>query len=717
MPKKRKFYNVFNIVITAGITCLFVALGALRFLKSYLRLKESVADLWQSLAYYFKALFGARDSPVPRVARYSEVWGKPTFAPKDMQGFFKSAERYFALLFDGKNAREYFGRIAQSVGKFSKIILIVLPCLVVLKNVIERLYAKENTKHNRDTLPLKIFKSAAKVTYQPVKRFVREYIAFLRAYPIIFKCWAALWLAHLNFISIILEFFAYYFYFAASFDMPSLYVQAVKLFADLRVPFKAFPWHVTGAIAWLIFNKWRKKIAVDRLQHFEARNCGFINELPIVSLACGSMGKKKTTAGTDMALSQTVMLRQEAFSRLQKTDMKFPFFPWICFEDDIKANMESGRVYNLASIKTWIAEKQKAYDSHHSDKVILYGYESKKYGLYYDDCLKRQYIFEVLETYAKLYFIYVIESSLLVANYSIREDDILLNAGNFPLRSYDFFPKKPAAQSRYAHILDFDVLRLGKKVITNNPKAGSFEFGVVVITEVGKERKNNLELTDVKGKAKETNQKNDLFNVWLKMCRHAATVDNYPFIKVITDEQRAESWGADARDLCDILTIVGSGKPKLALPFYTIEDMIACIAFSRFMRLYYDFRYRRGDNTLLVYLLKSVVGWIYKRNERLYNRFGYSVLSIEKERGTQDGKIEKKRYYLADYKIYRDRFSTDCFSDYFNDLALKTKVGLRDYLKYRTSKASVEELKAQNSYFINGLYGNAENSRGEGRSA
>ena len=494
-------------------------------------------------------------------------------------------------------------------------------------------------------------------------------------------------------------------------------MQICKLVVDLQVVLKHFPWWSLGGVGWILFCRWREKLAAGLLRHNEARNCGFIKELPIVIMICGSMGKKKTTAGTDMALSQTVMLRQEAFSRLQKTDMKFPFFPWICFEDDIKANMESGRVYNLASIKTWIAEKQKAYDSHHSDKVILYGYESKKYGLYYDDCLKRQYIFEVLETYAKLYFIYVIESSLLVANYSIREDDILLNAGNFPLRSYDFFPKKPAAQSRYAHILDFDVLRLGKKVIANNPKAGSFEFGVVVITEVGKERKNNLELTDVKGKAKETNQKNDLFNVWLKMCRHAATVDNYPFIKVITDEQRAESWGADARDLCDILTIVGSGKPKLALPFYTIEDMIACIAFSRFMRLYYDFRYRRGDNTLLVYLLKSVVGWIYKRNERLYNRFGYSVLSIEKERGTQDGKIEKKRYYLADYKIYRDRFSTDCFSDYFNDLALKTKVGLRDYLKYRTSKASVEELKAQNSYFINGLYGNAENSRGEGRSA
>ena len=79
--------------------------------------------------------------------------------------------------------------------------------------------------------------------------------------------------------------------------------------------------------------------------------------------------------------------------------------------------------------------------------------------------------------------------------------------------------------------------------------------------------------------------------------------------------------------------------------------------------------------------------------------------------------MEKKRYYLADYKIYRDRFSTDCFSDYFNDLALKTKVGLMDYLEYRTSKASVEELKAQNSYFINGLYRNAEDGCEDGRSA
>ena len=39
-------------------------------------------------------------------------------------------------------------------------------------------------------------------------------------------------------------------------------------------------------------------------------------------------------------------------------------------------------------------------------------------------------------------------------------------------------------------------------------------------------------------------------------------------------------------------------------------------------------------------------------------------------------------------------------------MARQSNVGLNDYREYVTEKASVEELKAQNSYFINGLYRN-----------
>lgn len=701
MRKERKIVNA---CVTAVISCAFVAFGFLLFSSSYARLKESVFDLFGSVSYYFKALFGARDSPVPRVARYSEVWGKPTFVPKDMQGFFKSAKRYFLLLADGGNAREYFGRIAQGVGEFSKILVVVLPCLVVLKIVIKRLYAKENTKHNRDTLPLKIFKSAAKVTYQPVKRFIREYIAFLRAYPIIFKCWSALWLAHLNFISIILEFFAYYFYFAASFDMPSLYVQAVKLFADLRVPFKAFPWQVTGAIAWLFFNKWRKKIAVSRLRHFEARNCGFINELPIVSLSCGSMGMRKTTLITDMSLSQEAMFRQKALEILLENDMKFPYFPWICFEKELQKCMEYHTVYNLASVKAWVVKKRKRYEIHGTGTGQLYGYDIKRYGETYKDGLKTAHIFDVLETYAQAYFIYVIQSSLIVSNYAIRSDNEMADGGNFPLWLTDFFAASERP-SRHSHILDFDILRLGRKVIENNPKAGSFEFGVVAITEIGKERGNNLELKEIKKIAEETNQKNDFFNSWLKMSRHSATVDNFPFIKVFADEQRPESWGADARELAEVIIILSAGEQRLSMPFYTIEEMICEQAYCKFLRLYEDFRFRRGDNTLLVHILKTVTAKLWKHNEKIRNLYGYSVLALAKQRGTLDGKAKRKKYFLCNQKIYARRFTTDCFSDYFNDLAMEAKIGINDYEEYAGEKASVNELKQQHSYFIGGLYG------------
>ena len=115
-------------------------------------------------------------------------------------------------------------------------------------------------------------------------------------------------------------------------------------------------------------------------------------------------------------------------------------------------------------------------------------------------------------------------------------------------------------------------------------------------------------------------------------------------------------------------------------------------------------RYRRGDNTLLVHVLKTITAALFKYDLGIWNRFGYSVCEIEKERGTQDGTVESKKYYLMNFKIYNRRFATDCFADYFNELARGSNVGIADYLEYMTERASVAELKAQHSYFIDSMY-------------
>ena len=698
----------FNIVVTIVISAIFLGLTAI-FWQSYVRFGEACRDFGLSVAYYFCELIGIDYSFTPTVTEYSGVLQWEILLPSDWDGFTVSAKQYFALLIDGENFVSYWSAVGNVMLIVAKIIAILLPCVLVLWLVLWRMYRHGNTDHNRDTVPLKVFKRLARWTYQPIKRAILSYRDYLSGHRAVWVCWIVLWVFHLNAASIVTGFLAYYFYFVLSFDVANLYVQVCKLFIDLQVIFRHFPWWIIAFVCWLLFDRWRKKIALNRLRRFEARNCGFINELPIVSMACGSMGKKKTTLITDMVLSQEVMFRQKALSILQQNDMKFPYFPWVAFEDELRRCMEHGTVYNLASVKAWVALKRSRFIRHRNAQTQLYGYDYARYGTTFDDSLKICRLFEVLETYAQAYFIYVLESSLIVANYSVRTDNMMADNGNFPMWITDFFPKRRRPQSRHAHILDFDVLRLGRKVLENNPKAGSFEFGVVGITEIGKERGNNLELKEVKKGADDTNQKNDLFNSWLKMCRHSATVDNFPFIKVFTDEQRPESWGADARDLCDVVHIVSSGDTRWALPFYTIEEMISEWVFNRFISLYYDFRFRRGDNTLLVHLLKSVTVWLWRRNLRIYNRYGYSVLKIEKESGTMDGKTENKKYYMMSTKIYAQRFSTDCFSDYFNDMAAKSKTGLMDYLEYATEKATVEELKMQNSYFINLLYGNAGN--------
>lgn len=698
MSKKRIYVS-----ITVLLTLVFVMLGIFVFGKSYLRFWETGKDVGNSVVHYFCWIFEIDTDVKPTVNDYSKVFGFETFIPADFEAFKGEAGDYFSLLGDKENLLMFGERIGQKAKVFAKVLTILLPLLVVLFLIIKRIYEKGNNNYNQDTKPLKVFKWLCEHTYEPIKNAVSGYVRFLSGVPKVIKIWVVIWLFHLNIVSIATGFLAYYLYFAVSLESSTIFVQVVKLFVDMQVLLKFIPTWCYPIIAYGIICLIRKSIGKRRLRHFEARNCGFIKELPIVSMTCGSMGKKKTTVITDMALSQEKMFRQKALEILQTCDMRFPKFPWICFEREIKACMEHHEIFNLATVKKWVRKKKSRFAKHHNAKWQLYSYDWKKYGFSLDNALSVTNLFDTLETYAQAYFIYVVSSSLIISNYSIRTSQELMDRGNFPMWYNDFFPECTEQDGRFSNILDFDTLRLGKKVLADSKK-GSFEFGVVVISEVGKERGNNLELREVKKGTEEANQKNDLFNAWLKMCRHAATVDNFPFVKVFTDEQRPESWGADARDLCDIVHIVSSSEQRLALPFYTLEDMVAEWIFNKVIGLYYDFRFRRGDNTLLIRMLKNVSAWVWKRRMRIYNKYGFSVVKIKKEQGRMDGKPEKKKYFLMNKKIYSNRFSTDCFSDYFNTLAEKANVGIQDYLEYATEKASVEELKKQNSYFINSLY-------------
>ena len=244
---------------------------------------------------------------------------------------------------------------------------------------------------------------------------------------------------------------------------------------------------------------------------------------------------------------------------------------------------------------------------------------------------------------------------------------------------------------------------MGKLVLEFNKKAHALEFGVFSITEVGKERKNSLENQHLKKNDDITHQKNDNLDYTLKMARHKATIMYFPFIRFIGDEQRVMSLGADLRELFEIVYISDISETNLAMPLFSLEDLICKFILSKFKNSYSNYRFERGDNTLSMYLFHNLASKVNKYYNGVINTFGFKRYDLQLENGLLDGLKKEKNYYLMFKKIYAKRYSTDCFSDFFDEKSYKSKIGINDLPEYATERATFDELEQQNSYFFNEL--------------
>lgn len=704
--KKIKIFLKLNYkhYICISITIIFVCFAFFYFKFAGKRILESLKDLYNSFIFYLNELFEFKIPGEVTINNYSNVPFDKIFNLPDTFDEFKIILKdYFKLLFSSSNFFSYFKNVILSLYNLCKYILLFLP-LILLLIIFTNNNTNINNNYNVDSKFLIYYKKIENKIFNPIKIWIINFIKFIIENNIYLKIWILIWFYNFNFIAIIIEAFAYYLYFVASFKFVTLYIQFIKLIRDLSVIINFIPLFIWIIIILVIFHLFRLNKGYKNLNHFENKNKGFINERPLVLMLCGTMGSKKTTMMTDIALSKEAFFRFKALELLMKNDMKYPFFPWINLENSLKQAIKNHSIYNLATAKRFVYSKKKKFLKNRIKKNI-FDYNYERYGYYYDDGLDTVDIWKVLESYCQLYFIYLIESSLIMSNYSIRSDNELTSLGNFPMWNCDFFKKHPLYDDRlnhYSHIIDFDMLRLGKKLIEENKKSNIFEFGIICVTEIGKERGNNLELLEVKKNVNETNQKNDLFNDWLKMMRHASTIDGFCFCLFITDDQRPTSWGADARDLCQIIKVKKSGDLKLAMPFFELEYMIIDFLFEKFKDKYLRYRYERGDNTLFIYLYKKIINSFYQYKERITNTFGYYDMRINVEEGNlEDSNPLECKYYLMKKKIYSKRFSTDAFNEFFIKKALSSTMGYNDLETFTTVKASFEEMLKENSYFFN----------------
>ena len=335
---------------------------------------------------------------------------------------------------------------------------------------------------------------------------------------------------------------------------------------------------------------------------------------------------------------------------------------------------------------------------------VSFGYDFEHYAVDYNDELKITKLYDAIEDYACAYFIYAIETSLIISNYSIRTDAIKEDLGNFPIWNHDFFSRDPRlmdAYSRHAHIIDFDMLRLGKRMVEENPNRNAFGFGVYVISEIDKERKNALELKETKIKEDVCNQRNDLFNSCLKMSRHACVIANRVFLKIFVDLQRPEDWGAGGREVGEVVYIKEKGDMVALFPFFSpfwlCEGIFKWVK-KKYDAFYLEYIHKRSDGTLFVYLLKTIMSKLDNHYRKINNGLGCQVLDLELESGRMEGEVQKRKFYRMPKKDYSKRYSTNCLSAIFEGDEVNT-VSIADFIEYADIMATSEELAMQNSHF------------------
>ena len=703
MKIKRITAHILSLVIIAGVCMLAFRVNP----KFYVRIIETLRDIKSSTVCYFYNFIGKEKIPPSSVTEYSSLPYSPVFSvPFTWVEFKVKWMEYWGKFASKDNVIDYLIAIVKRTSDASRFLILFMPILLAVV-LLRRMRGEViNNDYNKDTLPLKIYKRFLYYPSLNMRKSVSYYIDFIKDNLIYLKLLLFVLAVILNGAVIIGETIAFVLYFSSTFDFTHIYTQFYKLFCDLSVPIRFTPWPISAVVAYIIFCKIREKIGCRVLIHHELCNRGFINSQPVVTMSVGSMGSGKTTMVADMVLSREVMNRDKALELMITTDMRYPMFPWVNLECELKNQMKRHKVFNLANTARFIDRKRKMWErktKKKSESTDIFGYDIKRYSASYDDGLTVSSIWDSIRDYAQLFIIYVCSSSLILSNFAVRSGGVLYDEGNLPVWTDDFFSRHSVDKERmyrYSHILDFDTLRLGVKMRENNINANALEFGVIAITEIGKERGNALENKSKKKNDMEANQNNDGMNNAIKMIRHRATVCNYCFVSIFTDEQRAASWGADARELCNIINIMEKGERKLAYPLFGIEEFLYNAVFSRFVPYYKDHRFRRGDNTLIMFLFRRFCCFISKHYERIHNRFDYFILKLECEKGTMREEAKTAKYYISTKKTYADRFKTDCIADFFRNMAQKSTVGLDDLAMYGCTKATLDELTLQNSYFI-----------------
>lgn len=699
--RKKKVY----LSVSMLILCLSMLFTAFVFRTPFVRLIESCKDFGLSVAVFFVSVFenaflryrGSIPNVSTGAARMPDFSRYRDYIGFNSDSFSVGFSEVLKSVFNIFNFIEYNILFLNLFSKLLLFLTFLIPMAFIILSLIKACYfqKQEDFTELGKKSPLWRFIEKSALKLKPAILEIVEYIKHFYKKKYYLYSFAFIWALNFGLLAPIFDFLAWYLYFAGTFDVVSFLYWLLRVFLNLLIIFKSTPFIVWFTAVCVIYYRVQRSKALDLLRHNEAKNCGFIKGLELCTLVIGEMGKGKTTLVVDMVLSLVNIFKTDSLKILYRIEMLFPGFSFASFRADLVPVIASRDMTCKAHVVEFV------------DKLIeegdLYGYVSELYGSSVGLGNRILVLRDALIIYGHAFLVYQ-NNNPTAANFPVRFDGKFDDSKFLQLWDGDFFVKR--SESRYSHILNQDIMRFGNKVNAASEHIGSFGYGIYVNTELAKARGNQHTNAIYDPNDLEANPKNDLYEYSHMMSRHPdSTVDNIPFFKFIADEQRATSLEAKILQNMAVLEIGEKSDLKLAITgfdwLFKLRDR--CDGFESF---YLQYQNARTDMTLALMLPKLFVAGVRLVCERLENIYGYRELTLIKHKGNSfsgnngNDDIKQSTYYLSNMKVYAERFTTDCYSQFFSEMQKKCKTNIEDYPTYEGLRMSWDEMKQQNDYFI-----------------
>lgn len=707
--KFKKTLNL-NSIIWMIITLIVFIFFCLKIVPIAVRFWNSIKVFGQGIGVYFAVVFGIKkpseinfDTSGSIDLVHAESFDLFSI---DFNHFIAQFTSTFTLPFNETFIKYWWSMFRYdltNILRFLTLLTIIIPLFYLFWNVY--ISRQEDLKGNgfKDTIPLKVFKFLKFKIFDYIKMFAVNFFNYIKTSKLVKFCFW-LFLFYFNIPMLFLETIGVLYQFFVLLNFESLWNQFYSIFVDLYVLLKLIPFPIYIIIIFYFIRKLRIGIAEKEIQHLTMINKGVCGALGMSAMITGVPGSGKTTAITQLTLDGESRLRYQALEIMVDIWNEYPDFPFIRLERFIDNLIYEDKVKNwYQAANEVVNEFMKCFNAEGElvKSKAFFGYDLSKYKNYHFNELHSESIVQSLFDYSRLYYFYISSHAWAFSNYSIRFDSVLID-GWFKYWDDDFMSRNHITQdqfSKFSHINDFDMQRLTKSLIKNNPNSNIFDGGIIAIMEHGKERGNKNDYVGLKKHSDDTNALNDGYNLFLKIVRQCFTVRGKCFTQIFTDEQRANSLNADNRELYEYcFEIKKSEDDSSTYHFWWYSEMILEWIVSKGRKLQKQFRSNRNDHTLIIYNINHLTSWCENHLAKIHNRYGYRKIQlVDHEQNISFN------YSFIFKQIYSDRFDTAALSSIFEDNYASAEKGSKDLKTFSQLKASTDELLQCNSYFYGSI--------------